>query len=177
MKSGLRRSGGSAGRVAGAVSQTLLAILIVALPSLAQPPHSWTLSGSLNTARAIHAAATLPNGQALIVGGVDSSGIPLTSGEIFNLSGKNFTTLPSGLASAVSGLTATVLADSTVLLAGGIDSSGNPVAAAELYDPSQSKFTPLPSMSAARSHHTATLLNDGTVLFAGGEGPSGQLTS
>src|SRR6202167_4438311 len=104
----------SAGRLASVVMRALLIVIAAALPLSAQAPGAWTVSGSLNTARANHAAATLPNGQALVVGGTASSGKPLTSAEIFSLSSNTFTTLPTGLATGVSGLTATVLDDNTV---------------------------------------------------------------
>ena len=66
--------------------KAILVVIAMALPLSAGAPGSWTISGSLNTARANHAAAMLPNGQALIVGGIGSSGTALTSAEIFNLS-------------------------------------------------------------------------------------------
>lgn len=166
-----------AGRIGAAVLKALLIVIAVAMPLSAQAPGLWTLSGNLNIARANHAAAMLPSGQALIVGGTGSSGNALTSAEIFSLTGNTFTTVPTGLTVGVSGLTATVLNDNTVLLAGGLDGSGNPVAAAQLFDPSINGFITLPAMNAARSHHTATLLADGRVLIAGGSGPSGQLAS
>jgi N-acetylneuraminic acid mutarotase len=125
----------SAGRIGSIVLKALLVVIAMALPLSAGGPGSWTVSGSLNTARANHAAAMLPNGQALIVGGTGSTGAPLTSAEIFSLSSNSFTTVPTGLAVGVSGLTATVLNDNTVLLAGGINSSGAAVTAAELYSP------------------------------------------
>ncbi|MGB8411482.1 MAG: kelch repeat-containing protein [Candidatus Binatus sp.] len=165
-----------ASRIGRIVLKSLLVILVLALPISAAAPGVWTLSGNLNTARANHAAAMLPNGGALIVGGTGSSGV-LTSAEIYSLSANTFTAVPTGLPTAASGLTATVLNDNTVLLAGGADSSGNPLAAAELYNPTLNSFTALPSLNTARSHHTATLLNDGTVLIAGGSGASGPLAS
>ena len=137
----------------------------MALPLSAGGPGSWTTAASLHTARANHAAAMLPNGQALIVGGTGSSGTPLTSAEIFSLSSNSFTTLRTGLAVGVSGLTATVLSDNTVLLAGGVSSTGAAVATASLYDPVHSAFVKLPAMKKMRSHHTATLLTDGRVLI------------
>ncbi|HEY9156571.1 kelch repeat-containing protein [Candidatus Binatus sp.] len=167
---------GTAGRIGAIVLKSLLVILVLALPIAAEAPGVWTISASLNTARANHAAGMLPNGEALIVGGTGSSGA-LTSAEIYSLSGNTFTTLPTGLNLAVSGLTATVLGDNTVLLAGGLNGSGAPVATAELYNPSLGAFVTLPAMNTARSHHTATLLQDGTVLIAGGAGTSGQLAS
>src|SRR5208283_3357260 len=177
MKSADQGARKSAGRIGAIVLKSLLVVLVMALPISAEAPGVWTLSANLNTARANHAAAMLPNSEALIVGGTDSSGNPLTSAEIYSLSGNTFTTLPTGLATGVSDLTATVLNDNTVLLAGGLNSSGKAVAAAELYDPAHSAFIALPAMNYARSHHTATLLTNGTVLIAGGSGASGQLAS
>ncbi|MGA9723966.1 MAG: kelch repeat-containing protein, partial [Candidatus Binatus sp.] len=171
MKSAHKSARKPAGRIGAAVLNALLIVIAVALPLSAQAPGVWTLSGNLNTARANHTAAMLPNGQALIVGGTDSSGNVLSSAEIFSLSNNTFTTVP-GLGTGASGLTATALSDNTVLLAGGLDGSGKPLAAAELYDPSQSAFIPLSSMNTARSHHSATILSDGRVLIAGGSGTS-----
>ena len=158
----------SAGRVAATILKAILVVIAMALPLSAQGPASWTLSGNLNAPRANHAAAALPNGQALIVGGTGSSGTALTSAEIFSLASNTFTTLPTGLPAGVSGLTATVLNDNTVLLAGGLNSAGKSVNTAELFDPSVGGFIKLPMMKVARSHHTATLLSDGRVLIAGG---------
>ena len=166
-----------AGRMGSIVLKALFVVLLLALPISAEAPGAWTISGSLNTGRANHAAAMLPNGQALIVGGVGSSGKPLKSAEIFDLSTNSFTTLPSGLATGVSGLTATVLNDNTVLLAGGLNGANKSVAAAELYDPVSGEFLELPAMKRARSHHTATLLADGRVLIAGGESATAPLAN
>src|SRR5437762_14365078 len=44
---------------------------------------TWTLTGSLNTARAYHTATLLPNGKVLVVGGNGNSGI-LTSAELYD---------------------------------------------------------------------------------------------
>ncbi|MGC1397894.1 MAG: kelch repeat-containing protein, partial [Candidatus Binatus sp.] len=166
-----------AGRVGSIVLKALFAVLLLALPISAQAPGEWTVSGSLNTARANHAAATLPNGEALIAGGISESGATLKSAEIYNLTSNSFTTLPTGLPTAASGMTATVLNDNTVLLAGGLNGSGAPRSAAELYDPTQNTFTALPAMTKARSHHTATLLLNGSVLIAGGSNASGPLAN
>jgi hypothetical protein len=158
----------SAGRIGSIALKAILFVIAMALPLSAGGPGSWTTSASLHTARANHAAAMLPNGKALIVGGTSGSGAALTSAEIFSLASNTFTTLPTGLAVGVSGLTATVLNDNTVLLAGGLNSAGNSVNTAALYDPSIGGFIKLPMMKIARSHHTATLLADGRVLIAGG---------
>ena len=158
----------SAGRIGSIALKAMLVVIAMALPLSAGGPGSWTISASLHTARANHAAAMLPNGQALIVGGIGSSGAALTSAEIYNLASNTFTTVPTGLPAGVSGLTATVLKDNTVLLAGGLNSAGKSVNTAELYDPSAGGFIKLPAMKVGVSHHTATLLSDGRVLIAGG---------
>src|SRR3984957_6320048 len=157
-----------AGRIRSVALKTILFIIAMALPLSAGGPGSWTTSASLHTARANYAAAMLPNGQALIVGGTGSSGAALTSAEIFNLSSNTFTTLPTGLPAGVSGLTATVLNDNTVLLAGGLKKAGKSVNKGGPSHPSVGGFIKLPMMKVGRSHHTATLLSDGRVLIAGG---------
>ena len=176
MKSADQGARKSAGRIGAIVLKSLLVVLVMALPISAEAPGVWTLSANLNTARANHAAAMLPNGQALIVGGTGVSGT-LTSAEVYSLADGTFTEVPTGLNTAVSGLTATVLNDNTVLLAGGLNGSGAPVATAELYNPSLGAFVTLPAMNTARSHHTATLLSNGTVLIAGGSNSAGPLAS
>src|ERR1039458_10813145 len=98
MKSIDQRRREPAGRIGAIVLKSLLVILVLALPISAEAPGVWTISPSLNTARANHAAAMLPSGDALIVGGVGDSGKPLTSAEIYSLSGNTFTTLATGLA-------------------------------------------------------------------------------
>ena len=147
----------------------MLVVIAMALPLSAEAPGAWTLSGNLNTARANHAAATLPE---------RASADRRRHRQLRRRRSpaRKFSTCRatrsrpcrSGLPTGVSGLTATVLNDNTVLLTGGINSSANPVSAAELYNPSTSTFTKLPAMNIARSHHTATLLNNGSVLMAGG---------
>src|SRR6202045_3834466 len=82
----------SAGRIASIALKAIVVVIAMALPLSAQAPGSWTLSGNLKAARANPPPATLPNGQALIVGGTGSSGKPLTSAEIFSLSSNSFTT-------------------------------------------------------------------------------------
>src|SRR5260221_12452123 len=120
----------SAGRIGSIVMKALIVVIAMALPLSASGPGTWTTSNSLHTARANHAAAMLPNGKALIIGGTGSTGKPLTSAEIFDLSSNSFTTVPTGIATGVSGLTATVLNDNKVLLAGGLNSSNMSVSIA-----------------------------------------------
>ncbi|PYV75811.1 MAG: hypothetical protein DMG96_16015 [Acidobacteria bacterium] len=48
----------------------------------AQTPGTWTLTGSMNTARDGFTATLLPNGKLLVAGGLDSAGLSLASAEL-----------------------------------------------------------------------------------------------
>jgi hypothetical protein len=153
-------------------------VVLIALPLWAQlSPGNWSVTASLNQARGGHAAAPLPNGQALIVGGTDASGHALASAEIYDAATDAFTLLSGGLTTATSGLSATPLNNGTVLVAGGTDDAGNAVATVQVFDPTTTAFANAPALSVARSHHSATLLSDGTVLIAGGSDGSSALGS
>jgi hypothetical protein len=90
---------------------------------------SWSVTGSLNTARAAHTATLLPNGKVLVAGGYNGSN--LTSAELYDPA--------SGSWSATGSLntgryqhTATLLSNGKVLVAGGY--GGGDLSSAELYD-------------------------------------------
>jgi hypothetical protein len=128
---------------------------------------TFTPTGSMNTARAIHTATLLKNGTVLAAGG-DGNDF-LASAELYDPTTGMFTAT-SNMNATRDYQTATLLSNGMVLVAGG---AGNGVlASAELYDLTTGTFTLTGSMNTAREAHTATLLNNGTVLVAGGI-PSG----
>jgi len=146
-----------------------------------QPP-------SMNTAREFAAAVLLPNGNVLIAGGEDNSGVALASTELYDASNNCFagvggTACASENAPAMNTArefaTATLLPNGKVLIAGGDDSAGNVVASTELYDPVNNCFAgasgtacasqTTPVMLTPREYATATLLPNGKVLIAGGQ--------
>ena len=139
-------------------------------------------TGSLGTARYGHSATALADGTVLVAGGVDASGLPLQSAEIYNPGnqGGSFAATPP-MAAPRYLHTATLLQDHTVLLTGGVPPLGGtaPLASAEIYDPVHNTFTATGTMTVARQGHTATLLPSGTglpagtVLITGGLGPGG----
>jgi hypothetical protein len=130
---------------------------------------SFTLTGSMTTARFFQTATLLENGMVLITGGLNS-GQPLATAEIYDPVAKTFSSTGT-MTMARMGHTATLLSSGKVLLAGGAGSfGGDSLAAAELYDPSSGSFTATNPMISARSTHTATLLQNGQVLVAGGAG-------
>jgi WD40 repeat protein len=93
---------------------------------------SWTATDSLDTARQIHTATLLPNGQVLVVGGFDSGNNSIMSAELFDPASGGWTATGS-LGTARSRHTATLLSNGQVLVAGGQDSGIAPLASAELY--------------------------------------------
>ncbi len=139
---------------------------------------TFNFTGNLNTARALHTATLLPDGQVLIVGGSGGDGTPVSTAEIYDPLSGSFTPLDFYLNYARYAHTATLLPTGMVLIAGGYNDGA--LNTAELYDPAARAFTYTtnPStgsqtiLNAARYYHTATLLNDGQVLLVGGVGQS-----
>jgi N-acetylneuraminic acid mutarotase len=137
---------------------------------------TFSLTGSLNTARYDAAAAQLANGQILVVGGSTEYN-PLNSAELYDPSTASFTPTANGLGTARSSPAATLLNSGVVLISGGstCESPTCPTNTAELYDPNANSFQYASgNMNASRVNHTAVLLTNGQVLLAGGaDGCSG----
>ena len=121
----------------------------------------------MTQARSYHTATRLNNGTVLITGGLDASGAPLQSTEIYDPATGRFTaagTMPSKSVNH----TATLLPSGKVLILGGGNSS------AQLFTPGTGTWAAGGSMGSNRSYHTATLLGNGKVLVAGGADQSGK---
>jgi hypothetical protein len=120
-----------------------------------QLPGSFTLTGSMTTARKGHTATLQPDGRVLIVGG--NSGV--ASAELYDPLTGTFSATGS-LGRALVNHRATLLPDGRTLIT---DASGH----AELYNSHTGTFTATGNMIAARADHTATLLLSGKVLVTG----------
>ncbi|MCX6929017.1 MAG: hypothetical protein NT154_38260, partial [Verrucomicrobia bacterium] len=135
---------------------------------------TWTMTSSLNSARAAHTATLLPNGKVLVAGGFGISN-NLVSAELYDPSIGTWE-MTGFLSTARTDHTATLLANGKVLVAGGLVDD-YVTTNAELYDPASGTWTMTSSLNCARAAHTTTLLPNGKVLVAGGFGISNYLAS
>ncbi len=134
---------------------------------------TFTLTGSLNTARASHTAKLLPNGEVLIAGGFDINGNPTNSAELYNPAQGTFSTTGS-LSTPRAGAGAALLNDGTVLFYGGCTNyycSPSATTTAELYSPASGTFASTTSTNSPHAFSTTVELGYGIVLATGGADP------
>lgn len=129
----------------------------------------FTNVGSMNSARAIAAAAALPSGDILVTGGLDGVGaVVLASAEIYRAATGTWS--PTGsLATPRAGHTATPVGDGTILVAAGYDNTGDHFNNAELF--TGPTFTPAGDINTSRFFHSAVAIGSGRVLLAAGTEP------
>jgi hypothetical protein len=158
-----------------ALASRFATIVLLLAPTTLWADAAFLRTGSLNEGRYAHAAALLPGGDVLIVGGWGqiSGGYiaALASAERYDVASGAFVSAGT-MAHARIEPSAAVLPSGKVLVAGGygpVSQGGyNALASAEIYDPTTGLFSPTGDMLQARMGMTATLLVDGTVLIAGG---------
>jgi Galactose oxidase, central domain len=92
----------------------------------------WTVTGSMTTPRAAHAATLLANGQVLVAGGLNSSGSTLASAELYDPSSGTWKATGS-MNDARANVQATLLQNGQVLIAGGAGLANGASYTAELY--------------------------------------------
>jgi hypothetical protein len=115
-----------------------------------------------------HAAALLPSGKVLVVGGYDFyTGGVTNCAEVYDPATGTWT-VTGPLNTARYHHTATLLPNGKVLVAGG--SGQGIIYSTELYDPVSGTWTATGALNTFRFFHTATVLPNGTVLVAGGDG-------
>jgi uncharacterized protein (TIGR03437 family) len=132
----------------------------------AQQP-TWSATGSLGTARALHTSTLLANGKVLVTGGVITGGTT-ASAELYDPATGTWSSAGT-MNAARSWHAATLLPNGRVLVAGGYSGTlNNPTlhSSAELYDPATGSWTPTGSLSTVRAFLLAVLLPNGKVLVA-----------
>ncbi len=154
-----------------------LGVAVLLTLALSTPAHAaWTGAASMNVAREGATATRLPDGTVLVAGGLDGTGKPTATAEVYDPATNRWTAVGS-MAAARWGHTATLLPNGKVLVAGGEDAGSFSLASAELYDPATRNWSAAASMATARTAEPATLLGNGKVLVVAGRGNSGILAS
>jgi hypothetical protein len=139
-------------------------------PEMPGTPDTWVATGNMVTARTGHLWSTLDDGRVLIVGGLDTTGNPLASAEVYDYL--------TGIFSSTGDMTiarqhhrTTLLYTGKVLVTGGRPlAASNVLNSAELFDPVSGTFTPTGDMQRHRRLHRSTELPDGKILITGGLG-------
>jgi len=127
---------------------------------------TFTATGSMTTARALHAAVLLPDGTVLIVGGINNPNAA-TSAELYDPFTGTFTA--TGAMAGAHSL-AILLNNGKIFVTGGFGQTPvSPAPNAELYDPATGQFTAAGAYADASAAGllTANLLADGRVLITG----------
>ena len=140
----------------------------------------WTLTGSMNIARADHAAVRLHDGRVLVAGGDSSEEEPrFKSAEIFDPhTGQWSMTGDMTTGRSESEYAVVLLPDGRVLVPGGHTAFQTPVSSADLYDPRTGTWTAAGSMSVVRAGHSSIVLRGNRgVLVMGGLGPDDNTTT
>ena len=147
----------------GAASGTATATADVYAFTPTEQVTSTPFVGAMTTARTQHTATWIGGNKVIIIGGINASGDPTSSIEIFDPTTGNFTASTATLAAPRFEHTATLLPNGTILVAGGANSGPT-----EIYDPRTDTMvsTTLPAFD--RRGHSATRLTNGWVLLAGG---------
>lgn len=148
-------------------SLLMLAVLMTSL-TRASAPHEPSImpTGQMQTARACHTAAALPDGRVLVAGGIDSSERALNTAELYDPLAGTFTYTGDMLEGRSCAQTVS-LPNGQVLILGGWGLR-TPTATIERYDPLTGTFTGAGSMTVPRSGFSATVLKNGLVLIVGG---------
>jgi N-acetylneuraminic acid mutarotase len=138
---------------------------------------TWTVTGSMKTARAEFIAVLLPSKKVLVAGGCTSYNVNgclavTTSAELYNPATGTWTST-GAMRAARMAMTGTVLPDGKVLVAGGQTAASDALSSSELYNTATGIFSLTGRLVTPRSGHTATLLPSGHVLMAGGENVNG----
>ncbi len=131
-------------------------------------------TGSLNTARSMLTAHTLPDGRVIVIGGsnVSAGGVnaPQSSMETWDPTTGVWTPTPMSLAVGRTWHASALIRDGTILVLGGYTITGScqPTDTAEQVDPVASSVTPFGTLPNPNCEWNAVTMLDGSVLAVGG---------
>ena len=125
--------------------------------------------------RSRHAAALMPDGSVLVIGGVDAANAPVRTLELFSVDAGFESVGELPMTAGIIDSTVTRLPDGRILIAGGRTSVGGPAidtAFIARLDPLDGSVDVVPTdrLGVARAGHQAATLCDGTILVTGGAG-------
>lgn len=145
----------------------LLAAAAVLAPAVAQALNLSRGPG-FSTGRYQATLTALPDGRILVAGGVDGTGSPLASAEIYNPIARTWSAA-APMGTMRTRHTATLLKTGQVLVIGGFDGIAA-LSTCELYNPETNSWSATNApLAVARYRHSATFRpGDGTVVVAGG---------
>jgi hypothetical protein len=136
---------------------------------------TFSATGSMSVERASHTETRLNDGRVLVTGGLDGTGVPLASAEIYNPATGTWSPTAGPMGRARVGHTAAILPDGRVLVAGGSSDTTDALAfistassTTEIFNPATGTFSAGPSMSEPKVAHASVVLSDGKVLISGG---------
>src|SRR5262249_1091032 len=113
---------------------------------------TWMPTGPISGSIFDHIACLLPNGEVLIAGGVDDSGV-LASAHLYDPASRRWS-FTGSMSTPRHSYTGTLLPDGRVLVTGGQNGVAF-VDSAEVYDPATGQWSPTGSMSTSRTGHAA----------------------
>ena len=126
-----------------------------------------TAANSMGFERYHHTVTLMPDGKALVVGGLDSKGIGIGNGEIYDPSLDSWS--PTGIMVTPRGNhSSELLSDGRVIAVGGKSSQVRMAGSAEIYDPSSNSWNWLAGDGTTRDSFDSVLLPGGKVLISGG---------